>query len=183
MELSELNAALHGAVDKRVEAVRKASEIAAQNVLLAEYKNRIFVEGKDSTGGKIGTYSTKPMYGTKQAAVRKGAIKGIGKNGDTKFTNGKPHKSMYLPNGYAGFRAAQGRQTGFVDLNLSSSLFRAVQLYKQGDTTVIAIADIKESKKFRGNEKHFSKNIASLIPSEKELYQESIIELTKQELG
>jgi len=36
--------------------------IVAVKVVEVEYKTRIFREGKDSSGGQIGDYSTKPLY-------------------------------------------------------------------------------------------------------------------------
>lgn len=49
------------------------------NLLLAETKNRVVVDGKSSTGNIIGHYSTKPGYYTKDQFVRKGSFKPTGK--------------------------------------------------------------------------------------------------------
>lgn len=90
--------------------------VPAANALLAATKNRITDEGRASDGSKIGSYSTKPAYYSRKKFVKKGAFKGVGKNG------GKPRKTMYIADGYKGFRGVQGLQTAFVNMELSGDL-------------------------------------------------------------
>lgn len=64
-------------------AAQKAVEqiiVPAANKLLATIKNRIQVEGKNSSGRQIGTYSQKPMYATKEQFVKTASFKPRGKN-------------------------------------------------------------------------------------------------------
>lgn len=87
---------------------------------LAIQSNRIFNEGKNSSGNKIGKYNTtKPLY------VNPSISPGI------KFTpGGKPgskvvkldRKTGYFKS-YAAYRRAIGKKTNFVDLKLSNDLF------------------------------------------------------------
>ena len=64
--------------------------IATQSMveLEAEWKDRVFGEGKNSDNQNIGTYSAKPEYFSKSKFIRKAAFKPIGKTG--KKTKHKP---------------------------------------------------------------------------------------------
>jgi len=73
--------------------------------ITSETSERIFVKGQDTSGGDIGTYSTKPLYVNPDVAPRSFARKG--KTGETKFKNGKSHKTGYF-NGYGQFKQQIG---------------------------------------------------------------------------
>ena len=62
---------------------------------LAEYKTRIFTEGKSSSGAKIGSYDTSSFYASPDSlrGLPKGKFNKKGKTGKSKFKNGKSHKS------------------------------------------------------------------------------------------
>ena len=94
------------------------SLIATQSMveLEAEWKDRIFGRGEMSDGSKIGDYSTKPSYFTKDSFIRANAFKPQGKKNKGNFKNGEQRKSMYLPGGYSEFRDIQGRENEFVNL-------------------------------------------------------------------
>lgn len=83
---------------------------------------RIFVSGMNSNGSPIGAYVGGEIYvsGNARPAPKK-PLKG--KNGDTKFKNGKEHKSGYFAN-YVLYKKNVGRQEGVasVDLFLSGDL-------------------------------------------------------------
>lgn len=68
--------------------------IPAANRLLANTKNRVQLEKENTAGGKIGNYSTKPMYATRDMFVKKSAFKPIGKNNFTgkKLVSAKKYK-------------------------------------------------------------------------------------------
>lgn len=82
---------------------------------------RIFQDGKNSAGGKIGTYnSTKPLYiNTRTHAPINNSPKG--KTGKSQFKNGKQHKTTYYES-YKDFRQKQKREAGFVNLRLINEL-------------------------------------------------------------
>jgi len=82
---------------------------------------RLFEEGEGAQG-KLGTYSTDEGYYTKKQFKNKGAFKAKGKTGKTKFENGEPHKSMFLPQGYKELKQVQGYESGFVNLQYSKDL-------------------------------------------------------------
>lgn len=118
--------------------IRQAADeakINALNNLEASYKTRIFSNGKNSSGGDIGSYSTSPIYvsieGAKesqgsQARTSSLTPKGKGKDGAAKFKNGKTKKSQYFADGYSGFRAQVGRQNSKVDFNLTGNLQESI---------------------------------------------------------
>jgi hypothetical protein len=122
---------------KVVSAIANAADeakFAALNNLEASLKTRIFNDGRNSGGGSIGSYSTRPMYvsiaGAKAkygSQLKSSALTAVGKNGATQFKNGKKRKSQYFADGYAGFRAQVGRQNQKVDLNLTGNLQDSLQ--------------------------------------------------------
>lgn len=179
MDLNNLNEALKDKLKEINEGSFRAS-VAAATALKAEMLDRIFGQGKDSTGGKIGSYSTKPYYADKESFIRKGSFKPVGKYGDKKFTTGKkkgqPHQSMYLKGGYKEFRDIQGRQTQAVDLKLSGSLFNAIVLAQENNTTLIGITSQRESNKRKGNEKHFGKPIFKPAKSDVAIFEQALID-------
>jgi len=86
-----------------------------------ELIKRLFDEGEGAQG-KLGTYDTTAGYFTKKQFKNKGAFRGKGKTGETKFANGEPHKSMYLEDGYKELKQIQGYESGFVNLQYSKDL-------------------------------------------------------------
>lgn len=99
---------------------------------------RIFVEGKDSTGGIIGVYSTDPTYINPKESPRKFSPKG--KNGKGTFKNGKRKKTRYFGGGYKQYKGVIGRDNSKVNLinfgqlqsDLANSLTRKGKSYETG---------------------------------------------------
>lgn len=112
--------------NKKLQAQKKAIEeniplgIAAADTH-AMMVERIFTDGLNSSGSKIGTYAiAPPMYiETKFGAPIKKTPKG--KYGEEKFKNGKPHKTTYFES-YKAFRQAESKESSFVNLNLFGNL-------------------------------------------------------------
>jgi hypothetical protein len=104
--------------------------VPAANLLLANTKNRIANEGRNSNVGKIGNYSTKPAYYSRKQFVKKGAFKGVGKNG------GKPRKTMYIATGYKGLRAAQGLKTDTINAEYSGDLMLSYVSVPDGNANI-----------------------------------------------
>jgi len=152
---------------------------AASPKFLEVFLDRIFIEGLDSEGNKLGTYSTTPGYFDKEKFQDKGKFKGVGKTGDTKFlkgiNKGKDHKSMYLKGGYRELRGIQGRETGFVNLNYSNSLFSSIKIYPEKEKVLVAIADAKDSAKRKALEKKYKKTIFRAGDKEIDIYGEALI--------
>ena len=92
---------------------------------LAEISKRVFTDGLNSDGGAIGQYnSTDPIYINPKKAFG-GSKLGTprGKNGDTKFKDGRSHVSVYLDS-YKDYKSILGKPSGggFVNLELSGDL-------------------------------------------------------------
>jgi hypothetical protein len=105
---------------------------------------RIHEDGLDSNLRNIGSYdTTTPIYINPDKAPRKTAnkakgiegLKRAGKYGDTKFKNGKPHKTAYNAN-YKALRNKIGRRIDKVDLNFSGKLSKEFGLELKAENQV-----------------------------------------------
>lgn len=145
------------------------------NRLLATIKNRIMREGKNTADTQIGTYSTKPIYATREQFVRKSAFK-PGKKAyiatsqrllvDKKtggFKGGKitqnvvkeRMKTMYLREGYKELRSIQGLETDFVNATYSGDLMRSYVMYQDAQTAILGLNSQFQKLKREGLEKRF----------------------------
>lgn len=121
---------------------------------------RIFVNGEDCTGSKIGEYSTKEtLIGRSSFLTQAGANKFLGsptkrKNLEWVTINGK--RLAKLPGGYKNIRDADGRQTAFVDLSYSGNMRSDWQSIQTLNGFDIGWLTILSSKKAAGNEKRFA---------------------------
>jgi hypothetical protein len=149
---------------------RRISQVAAIQVI-AEYKQRIFLNGLDSSGSAIGQYSVNPFYINPLSlkTVSAGGIKPEGKNGNTVFKNGNPHKTKYLTQGYRQLRDLTGRQSETVDLNFSGSLFESIKVTESGTVSAITYTNDEMAEIMEGNETRFSKDISTVSNEEREL--------------
>lgn len=141
--------------------------------LEAKHKQRIFAEGLNSDGSKIGEYSQAPTYYPKEVFIRKGAFKAKGKKNSGDFKNGKQRKSMFLAGGYSELRSIQGRQTDFVDIKYSGSAERSIGIVKLGESVLYGVRDLTESKKLHGQIERFG-DFLDLSETEKEFIKEEI---------
>lgn len=149
---------------------KRISQAAAFQVI-AEYKQRIFYQGLDSSGSSIGQYSVNPFYINPNTliSVSSGGITPEGKNGQKVFINGNPHKTKYLTQGYKQLRDLTGRQSQTVDLNFSGSLFQSIKVTEEGLSskvtyTVDSLADIMVAQEDR-----FGKEISTVSDNEREM--------------
>lgn len=124
---------------------------------------RIFEDGKNSAGGKIGSYNTTDeIYVSDKSSPKAGTKKGK-PNSEGKQKN---NKTTYYDS-YASFRAKQ-RQAAYVDLRLFGRLqsdFSNSPVIK-GNSVVIAVSK-ENAGKARGNEDRFDSKIFS--PTKDEL--------------
>lgn len=144
--------------------------------VLADFKTRIFTDGKAASGARIGSYSTSPFYASSSnlRGLPKGKFNKKGKGGKNKFKNKKPHKSTYLKSGYKEFRSKTGRQSSKVDLNLTGASQQTVQVGTKGGDVVIGFTDPKRLIILEANERRFRKDIFSLSSNEQQVYQETV---------
>jgi hypothetical protein len=151
---------------------RRISQVAAIQVI-AEYKQRIFFLGLDSLGSQIGTYSVNPFYinPLSLTTVASSGIKPEGKNGNTVFKNGNPHKTKYLKQGYKELRELTDRQSGTVDLNFSGSLFQSIKVTESGLNSAITYTndEMAAIMEFQESPERFAKDISTVSTAEREL--------------
>jgi len=99
--------------------LRERLALIAANRVSAEVKRRVFFRGVAQDGSQIGQYSKKPAYFPKSTP-------GLPKLPGRSKVGRKGNKTYYSPAGYAGYRAATGRQNSKVDLNMTGATFDAV---------------------------------------------------------
>ena len=149
---------------------RRISQAAAIQVI-AEYKQRIFFLGLDTSGGSIGQYSVNPFYinPLSLTTVSAGGVKPQGKNGQSVFKNGNPHKTKYLTQGYKELRDLTGRQSNSVDLNFSGSLFQSIKVTESGSVSAITYTNDEMANIMVFNEDRFAKDISTVSNEEREM--------------
>jgi hypothetical protein len=149
---------------------RRISQVAAIQVI-AEYKQRIFLNGLDSSGSAIGQYSVNPFYinPLTLTTVKAANVTPQGKNGQTVFKNGNPHKTKYLTQGYRELRDLTGRQSATVDLNFSGSLFQSIKVTESGLNSAITYTNDEMANIMEFNEDRFGKDISTVSNEEREL--------------
>ncbi len=107
------------------------------------------------------------------AAVATSGIKPEGKFGQTKFKNGKPHKTKYLKGGYAELRDLTGRQSEKVDLNFSGSLFNSIKVQDVSGVSYVSYTSPSLADVMRGQELHWRRTIATVSNKEQEAGSEA----------
>lgn len=93
--------------------------------IIARQQSRIFDHGKDFNGSVIDTYKPGPIYVSNQLHLTPKKNRPVGKHGETKFKNGKMHKSTYFPGGYAQYKKAISKGNGRVNLWLFGNFRKA----------------------------------------------------------
>ncbi len=134
--------------------------IAGANEMLASLKDRIFDEGKDTAEGQISSrYRWQKKKYTREDFE---GVKGSGFRANTTVKekgSSTPVPAMFIEDGYEGFRKLAGRQTEYVDLELTGSLRNNIRVGKDGDKVVIGLTSAKESEKRKKLEKLYKKDI------------------------
>lgn len=151
MTLDQYNTRLAQLISESAERATTRIVVPAANELLAKIKNRIIQKGENSTGGKIGNYSTKPGYYSKKQFVKQSAFKPVGKTGK------RTKSTMYLQSGYKQLRQIQGRESSQVNLQYSGSTILAYQLQALPKYVVIGFLSKEASKIRQSNENKYGK--------------------------
>lgn len=156
----------HSAKVKRAaEAATKLGAIETHRVMA----NRIFIEGKNANGQKMGRYnSTTPIYVNPKDSPRKFAPAGKPGNKVKK----QQRKSKWFAS-YRAYRSFLGKQTDPVNLNLFGLLQSdfVSGLSGRGTEYVSVLKNPFNQKKKRGLEKRFGAKIFSASEKEKELFR------------
>lgn len=173
--IEEYNKELAARVEKlkKGEPLQRAVFISNDEVI-----QRIYIKGQ-GTKGLIGHYdTTRELYVNPDKAPVKFARKG--KFGETKFLNGKSHKTGWFPH-YKAFRTKQGRPTDKVILNLTGLLFldHSNGLIKVSVKEWTAgVKNPNNALKMAGNEKRFKQKISSLSTKERKRFLKNLTKFT-----
>lgn len=123
MSVDEFNKKLDAKI-LAIQTQNKPLELAVRSVMTLQAR-RIFVQAKKVDGSNIGEYVKKPVYISPDSnkSLPKFPLKG--KSGETKFKNGKEHKTGYFEN-FLDFKKEIGRNKNVqtVDLFLTGDLQR-----------------------------------------------------------
>jgi len=138
-------------------------------------KPRITNEGKASDGGNIGSYSTTPIYVSKDQTP-KSFGRPLGKEFKgkrrSKFASGKhqgqDHKSRYFEGGYKQFKTAIGRNIlGTVNLSLTGQMMNSLALFPTSKGWGLGWQNVEFSDRAQMFERKYGKPIFSLSPRER----------------
>lgn len=157
---------------KRALGQTKATFTAASTAH-ADMVERIFTDGNASNGGKIGQYdNSDPIYVNPDDSPR--GVTPKGKNGQSTFKNGKPHKTSYFGS-YKAFRQAVSRPTSYVNLDLFGRLKQEFEnsISRISDTSFEARIRTSENQdKAIGNQRRFGKVIFGAAEAERDTFRD-----------
>jgi hypothetical protein len=139
--INKLNAAIKNEQFQRV----------AATTVLAPYKKRIFSEGKDAQGQKIGTYGTKPISISKKNQARQ---------------TGK----TYFAGGYAEYKNAIGKNPGFVNLRNTDQMMMDLGLIKNGANFAFGFQNDLNGDKSKWMDSKYDKDIFNVSQAEIDLF-------------
>ncbi len=177
-------AALLKRIPEAIEATIESELTIAIGDMEADIKRRIFLNGLDANGTKIGSYSTDPIYVSINGARKRygsqiptSKLKGKGKaeNSKSKFKNGNSRRSQYFKNGYAGFREFMGRDIGTVNLDLTGNLQNSISSGTNANVATIAFLNTEAQDLAGYLEERFSgKNIFAASQGEVDLLTQAL---------
>ena len=144
--------------------------IPAMNVVLADFTERIFEQGKDAKDQKIGKYSQFPYIQKLDEIgnVKKAKVKRLAEK------QGRS-KNVFLRKGYSELRDLAGFQNKFVDLNFTGSLFASIKIFPEKNGFAFVITGKSNIKKAVDNEARFDKTIFELSDSEQATLKTEIL--------
>jgi len=149
----------------------------------SEMSARIFEDGKNGNGVKIGNYSTDEMYAGVRKFNNKGRFRPKGKSGAVKFKNGNVRKTMYLKNGYKELRQLQGYESSFVNLQYTGDLMTDFTKVKPvGDKVIVSVSRGINDKKIQGIENRYGKSVFKHTKDERKKFTEKVTKALKKYL-
>lgn len=150
--------------------IPKAEEVAIRS-MLGYYIGRIFNDGKDSSGSKIGDYSTTPMLtGAKNFRTKTKAAAFFDAE-DVEFrtvkSKGKNLALGLIEGGYKEFRELNGLRSDTVDLQFTGSLFESIIVGTYGANFVLGYNSSEKARIAQHLENKYGKKI--FYPTEEEI--------------
>jgi hypothetical protein len=128
-------------VDKINSAIRSERTMRiAVSTVLAVHKPRIFEQGLDADGAKIGTYSKNPISISKSKQARN--------TGQT-----------YFPGGYAEYKSAVGKNPGFVILRNTDQMMSDYGIRQAGNEFGLGFQNTENYNKSIWVQDHFDKQV------------------------
>lgn len=124
---------------------------------LAIHKPRIFSQGFDAKGQKIGTYSTKPISIAKSQQAR---------------NTGK----TYFKGGYAEYKRAIGKNTGFVNLRNTDQMMMDYGLVGSNGKYGFGFQNDKNSEKSGCMERKYGKDIFDISNYEENVLADVVVD-------
>lgn len=123
---------------------------------LAVHKPRIFAEGFDAKGAKIGTYKTNPISIAKEKQARQ---------------TGK----TYFKGGYAEYKRAIGKNTGFVNLRNTDQMMMDYGLVGANGDYGFGFQNSENYQKSQWMERKYFKDIFDISRHEEEVLADSVV--------
>ena len=108
----------------------KCTREIATDLMFAN-KRRVYTEGEDVDGGKIGKYSTKPTLVGAKSFIKKASVNkvfGKGKNKKLQWRTVNGHRLAILPGGYKQIRQIEGFETAHVNLTRSRKMMKELSV-------------------------------------------------------
>lgn len=128
------------------------SVVPALNLLQGTIVNRITRTGIGSDGQRLGNYSQKEGWYTREQFSRRATFQPR-----SKIPGKKTKKTMYFPDGYKGLRDHQGYPTDTINLFYRGDLMRSFGVVDNDGIPALAVQGEKNIQKKRGNENRFGR--------------------------
>lgn len=204
MDIREYYTKLQELINAYSKELAKQAIIPAANELLAEVKNRIVRDGKNSEGEYTGSYSNKESWFGRDEFDKKGVFKPVGKANEFSTKTRKAinkgqektvlfdintrkakkvaitpqfreRQTMYLDGGYKELRNLQGKPIDKMNMFYTGSLIMSYQLQANDNEIFIGFISEQSAKIRKGQEKERGK-IFSPTPEEIVEYKKNVIE-------
>jgi hypothetical protein len=151
-------------VDRVNKAIRSdKSKRTALTTTLAIHKQRIFVNGLDANGAKIGNYSTNPISISKSRQAR---------------NTGK----TYFKGGYSEYKSAIGKNPGYVNLTNTGQMANDYSLIVNGDFYGFGFQNQENANKSGWMGDKYDKDIFELSDKELDTFANVYIEELNREI-
>lgn len=151
--INKINSTIHSDRNLRI----------ALSSVLAVHKPRIFSQGFDSKGAKIGTYSTKPISISKKNQARN--------TGKTVFKGG-----------YAEYKRAVGKNPGFVNLRNTDQMMMDYGLQGSSLQYGFGFQNTENFKKYQWMEEKYKKPIFDISKNEENVLTNVLTDLLIKEI-
>lgn len=124
---------------------------------LAVHKPRIFSQGFDAKGQKIGVYSTKPIS--------------ISKNKQARNTG-----KTYFKGGYSEYKRAVGKHPGYVNLRNTDQMMMDYSLIGSGGNYGFGFQNTENAKKSHWMEQKYFKDIFDISRNEENVLADAVVD-------